>query len=59
MLQCAIRHTRCSVILGLATATNGAISAVRQVFVRAKPHDFGLLGGREVWLEFIDSNPIA
>ena len=27
--------------------------------MRAKPNDFGLIGGRELWLEYLDSNPIA
>ena len=44
---------------GLVAATNEAASAVRALFLRAKPQDFGLIGGRELWLEYLDSNPIA
>ena len=44
---------------GLVAATNEAAGAVRALFLRAKPQDFGLIGGRELWLEYLDSNPIA
>ena len=66
VILCARTRTRsfvcsfvCLFIRSPRRCLRQGVGAVRLMFLRAKPNDYGLLGGRELWLDYLESNPIA